>query len=74
MSSQTLGLRVGGTVFGLIAVGQLIRLLTQAEVLIAGRALPLWVSGVAVVVAGSLSCWLWRLSGCCCAKPPSAPA
>ena len=68
MSSHILGLRVAGTVFGLMAVGQLIRLATRAEVRVAGWFVPFWLSGLAILVAGGLSCWLWRLSGCCGGK------
>ena len=62
MNSQILGLRVASAVFGLLCLAQLLRLLTRAEVLVAGRAVPLWASGVAVVIAGSLSLWLCKLS------------
>lgn len=62
MNSQITGLRVAGVIFGLVALAQLLRLLTQAEVLVANHALPLWPSAVALVVAGAMSFWMWRLS------------
>ncbi len=62
MKSQILGLRVASTVFGLVCLGQLLRLATRAEVVVAGNRLPLWLSALAVVIAGGLSIWLWRLS------------
>ena len=62
MSSQILGLRVAGTVFGLMCLAQLLRLVTRAEVLVAGHQMPLWPSALAVVIAGGLSLWLWKLS------------
>ena len=62
MNSQTVGLRVAGVIFGLVALAQLLRLVTQVEVLVAGRPLPLWPNAVAFVVAGGLSFWMWRLS------------
>ncbi len=62
MNPQVLGLRVAGTIFGLMCLGQILRLLTRAEIAIDGYAIPLWASGLAVVVAGGLSLWLWRLS------------
>ena len=62
MNSQTVGLRVAGIIFGLVAVAQLLRLVTQVEVLVAGHAVPLWPNAVALVIAGGLSVWLWRLS------------
>ena len=57
-----LALRVAGTIFGLMYVAQLLRLVTRAEVLIAGYKLPLWVSLIAVVISGGLSVWMWWLS------------
>ena len=62
MNSPTIGLRVAGTLFALACLGQLLRLLTGATIVIAGYALPLWPSAVAVAVAGGLSLWLWKLS------------
>ena len=62
MKSQILGLRVAGTIFGLVCVAQLLRLATRADVIVAGNRLPLWVSALAVVIAGGLSLWLWKLS------------
>jgi hypothetical protein len=62
MKSQILGLRVAGTIFGLACLGQLLRLATRAEVVVAGNRLPLWLSALAVVIAGGLSLWLWKLS------------
>jgi hypothetical protein len=63
MNSRIVGLRVAGVVFGLVAIAQLLRLVTQAEVLVAGRTIiPLWASAVAFAVTGGLSLWMWRLS------------
>ena len=64
MNSQAkTGLRVASVVFGLITVAQLLRLVTRAEVLVAGHALPLWPSALAILVFGGLSGWLWNLAG-----------
>jgi hypothetical protein len=62
MNSQILGMRVAGTVFGVVGLGHLLRLVTKAEVLVAGHQLPVWLSGLGVVIAGGLSLWLWNLS------------
>jgi len=62
MKSQILGLRVAGTIFGLMCLIQLSRLLTRAEVLVAGHRVPLWPSALAVVIAGGMSLWMWKLS------------
>jgi hypothetical protein len=62
MNSRILGLRVAGFIFGLVCLAQLLRLLTQVEVLVATHPLPLWPNAVAFVVAAGLCVWMWRLS------------
>lgn len=62
MKSQILGLRVSGTLFGLMALAQLMRLLIRPEVLVNGYQMPLWPSALALVVLGGLSLWMWKLS------------
>ena len=62
MNAQIKGLKTAGAVFGLVAVLQLIRLLASWEVIINHREIPLWFSGLAVVVMAALSLWMLRLS------------
>jgi hypothetical protein len=62
MKSNITGLRIASTLFGLVCLAQLTRLVMHIEVLIAGYPAPFWVSGVALVVTGTLSVWLWRIS------------
>ena len=62
MNSQSVGLRVAAAVFGLVCLAQLLRLLTGADVLVAGHLIPLWPSAIAFVVAGGLSLWMLKLS------------
>lgn len=62
MNSQILGLRVGGILFGLMALAQLARLILRPEVLVAGHVMPLWPSVIAVIILGSLCLWLLKLS------------
>ena len=62
MSRRTLGLPVGGTVFGIVAAGHLLRLATRAEIVIAGWEVPLGLNALGVLIAGGLCIWLWRLS------------
>ena len=62
MKSPILGLRVASVLFGLMAVGQLTRLLLRPEILVEGYVLPLWPSAVAVVLLACLCAWLWSLS------------
>ena len=62
MNSQILGLRVAGVIFGLMCLAQLLRLAMNPEVLVAGHQVPLWPSGLALVVLGGMSLWMWKLS------------
>ena len=51
-----------GIVFGLIALVQGIRAVRQLPVQIGATSIPVWVSWVAVVVAGGLCLWAFRSS------------
>jgi hypothetical protein len=62
MNSQTIGLQVAGTIFALVCIAQLLRLVLRVEVLVAGHPLPYWPNAIALVVAGGLSYWMWKLS------------
>ena len=62
MNSQTTGLRVACVVFGVMAIAQLLRVVIQPEVLVAGFTMPLWPSVLAFIFLGGLSLWLWRLA------------
>ena len=63
MRSQITGLRVASVVFGLIAIAQLIRLVTRPDVLVAGSPMPLWPSFLGFIIMGALSLWMWNLTG-----------
>jgi hypothetical protein len=67
-------MRVAGTVFGLMALGHVLRLVTKAEVLIGGWALPPWASLLGALIGGGLSVWRWRWSGCCGGSGNDGPA
>ena len=62
MDSQILGLRVASAIFGLMSVGQLLRLLIRPEIRMAGHLMPLWPSMLAFVILGGMSLWLWILA------------
>jgi hypothetical protein len=62
MNSNIVGLRIASTLLTLVCLAQLTRLVMHIEVVIAGHTAPFWVSGVALVVTGTLSIWLWRIS------------
>ena len=51
---------VAVVVFSLVSLLQLLRLLLGWEITINGRAIPLWASGVAFVVAAALAAMVWR--------------
>jgi hypothetical protein len=57
-----MGLRVAGTVFGLMSLAQLARLMLRPDILVAGHPLPLWPSALAFVILGGLSLWMWKLA------------
>jgi hypothetical protein len=54
-------LQISGTLFGLIALGHLLRLFRHWPVDLAGQSVPLWASWVGLVLAGGLSIWALRL-------------
>ena len=58
LTRQTLGLRVAGTVFGIVAAGHLVRLAARAEVVIAGWEVPLAINALGLLIAGGLCIWL----------------
>ena len=64
MSSQVLALRVGGTIFGLMAFAQLVRLVVFHRVVVAvgTHRFPLWPSAIAVIILGGLAVWQWKVS------------
>lgn len=62
MNSTILGLRVAGIVFALMCLAQLLRLVIRPQVLVAGNQVPLWPSGLAFVILGGLSLWMWKLA------------
>jgi len=62
MNSQIMGLRVAGIVFGLMALAQLLRLIIQPAVIVAGHLLPLWPSVLAFLILVSLCFWLLQLT------------
>lgn len=62
MKSPAVGLRVASGLFGIGALVHVLRLATHFTVAIGGQELPLWVSILAVLLAGGLSAWFWQLS------------
>jgi hypothetical protein len=62
MNSKILAMRIASTVFALVCLAQLLRLVKQVEVIAGGHRIPFWPSAVALVITSGLSIWLWKLS------------
>lgn len=63
--NRTIALYVAGTVFALVALLHLWRLATGSLILVGGTVLPLWPSWLGLIIAASLSAWMFA-SACCC--------
>jgi len=62
MNSPTTGLRVASVIFGIFAIGDLLRLINHAQVTVASYSIPMGLSWIALIVATILCIWMWRLS------------
>lgn len=62
MNSKTIWLRIAGTIFGLVAVLHLLRIVSGVHVLIGSLLLPVWINWMGMAGAWFLCFWLWRLS------------
>ena len=54
---------VSGLFLVLVTCGQLLRLILGWPVTVAAVEIPVWASGVAAVIAGSLAIWAFRVRG-----------
>ena len=59
---KNLGLRIAGTIFAIVGLAHLGRLLIESDLILGSWSAPLWASGVAFFVACALSVWLFKLS------------
>jgi hypothetical protein len=62
MNSQRTGLRVAALLFAIFAIGHIIRLVKHFSVTIGSFHAPFAASWVALIIAGALAIWMWRLS------------
>ena len=62
MNSPATGLRLASLLFAIFAIAHIIRLIGHVQVTVDAIQIPTWVSVVALIVAGLLSIWFWRLS------------
>jgi len=63
MDSKDFWLRITGTIFGIVAILHLLRIITGIQVLIGDFTLPVWVNWMGLLAASFLCCWLWIVSG-----------
>jgi hypothetical protein len=62
MNSPRTGLRVASILFGVFALGHLLRLINRAQVTVGTLTIPMGLSWIAMIVAIILCVWLWRLA------------
>ncbi|HEY3038054.1 MAG TPA: hypothetical protein VGJ66_04915 [Pyrinomonadaceae bacterium] len=62
MNSQKTGLRVASIIFGIFAIGHLLRLIKNIQVTVGTHTIPMGTSWIALIVAVILCVWMWRLS------------
>ncbi len=62
MNSPRTGLHVASILFGVFALGHLLRLINQAQVTVGTLTVPMGVSWIALIVAIILCVWFWRLA------------
>lgn len=62
MNSKNFWLRITGSIFGVVSILHLLRILTGISILIGGWLLPMWVNWMGFLATGFLCIWLWRLS------------
>jgi hypothetical protein len=63
MVSKNFGLRVAGSIFGIVAILHLLRLLLNVSIIISGWLLPTWINGVGFIGAALFCILLWKLAG-----------
>jgi hypothetical protein len=62
MLSKKLWLRITGTIFGIVAIMHLARILSGISVTIGTFSLPLCINWIGLIATVFLCVWLWRLS------------
>ena len=56
-------IQVTGVVFAIVALAHLARLLLDWPAQVAGWVVPIWISWIAILIAGALCIWAFRLVG-----------
>jgi hypothetical protein len=73
MNSPALGLRVASVIFGLMGLGQLIRIIVCANLQVGSCQIGRRWSVVAVIVLAALGVWLWMLASKAAKPKAEAP-
>jgi hypothetical protein len=63
MLAKSFGLKIAGTIFGMVALLHLLRLVLSVPVFISGWPLPMWMNVIGFIAATLFSLWLWKLAG-----------
>ncbi len=70
--TERLYLWISGSVFALMGFLHLIRILSQWSVQVGDLGIPLWLSGLAIMVTLVLSIWAFRLARLVSSSPSSS--
>jgi hypothetical protein len=62
MKSKDLAMRIVGTIFGVVGLFHLLRIITGVSFIIAGWSIPMWLDVMGFLATGLLCGWLWLLS------------
>jgi hypothetical protein len=62
MKSKDLALQIAGTIFGMVAVLHLLRIITGVSVVIANWSIPILFNMLGLIATVFLSAYLWALS------------
>jgi hypothetical protein len=62
MNAKDLWLRISGTIFGIVAIAHLLRIVTGISILIGDWSLPVWLNWLGLGATGFLCLWLWIMS------------
>jgi hypothetical protein len=57
--NKNAALIVAGVIFSIVALIHVVRLITGFEVIFEGKPVPLFASGIALVVSGLLAVWMF---------------
>ncbi len=62
MKSKDVALKIAAAIFGMVALLHLLRVITDATVVIDGWSMPIWINVLGFIATAFLSAILWWLS------------